>query len=365
VAHAQSPTSLDYPGSTTTEPTGINNSGQIVGNYYNGAYHGFLYKGGAFSTFDAPGYVAGTTIMDVRGISDSGQIVGTLFNPSVSPNGTGFLYSGGTFTSITFPGAGFTYPLGISSNGAYLVGVYGGAHNHGFLYTGGVFTTIDYPGATDTVPYGINNNGTIVGTYDDGAGNVHSFLDNGGVLTSLNAPGCTSTFARGINDSGIIVGNCVNGTTGSHGFLYNGGVSTALNFSNAGFEGINDNGAIVGQYGTGHGFLYAGGVQGYINPKYMIVDVTYAPPGSQSSVTYTNSLLVGNSTTIKSSFTDQTSLSVSVSVVGKIPGFADGKLTGSFTDAYGQTSSSSNMVTINKTTQVSDKPRGRRIHSPA
>ena len=31
------------------------------------------------------------------------------------------------------------------------------------------------------------------------------------------------------------------------------------------------------------------GVQGYINPKYVVVGVTYAPPGHSSYVTYTNS----------------------------------------------------------------------------
>jgi hypothetical protein len=99
-------------------------------------------------------------------------------------------------------------------------------------------------------------------------------------------------------------------------------------------------------------------VQGYINPKFIIVGVTYAPPGAQSSVTYTNSLLVGNTTTINSSFTDSTSVSVSVTASGSIPGFAKGDATGTSTTTYGQTSSSSNTVTINKTTQVSDKTQG-------
>lgn len=99
-------------------------------------------------------------------------------------------------------------------------------------------------------------------------------------------------------------------------------------------------------------------VQGYINPKYMIVGLTYAPPGSQSSATYTNSVSVGNTTTINSSFTNQTSVSVSVTAQGKIPAFADGKATGTYTNTYGQTSSTSNTVTVTKTTQVSDKTSG-------
>lgn len=364
VAHSQSLTDITYPGATSTNATGINNSGQIVGNYNIGSnYQGFLYTGGAFSTIDFPGDTPGYTIDYFGGISDSGQIVGWYSNVGGTFT-TGFRYQGGAFSSIIFPGSSDTEPLGISSNGTYIVGAFRMSGNlRGFLYTGGVFTTIDYPSATNTVPTGINNNGTIVGWYIDAAGSGHSFLDDGGVFTTFTVPGFNTT-AYGINDGGIIVGNAGNAATGSHGFLGTDGAFTTFNAINGMglVNGINDNGAIVGQYvdaaHNGHGFLYSTGVQGYINPKYMIVGVTYAPPGSQSSVTYTDSALVGNSTTIKSSFTDQTSLSASVTVSGQIPGFAQGKVTGTYTNAYGQQSNSSNQVIINKTTQVSDKTQG-------
>ena len=98
-------------------------------------------------------------------------------------------------------------------------------------------------------------------------------------------------------------------------------------------------------------------VPGFLHPKYMIVGVTYAPPGAQSAVTYTNSTLVGSSVTINKSFTDNTSLSVQVSA--GISAFGNGGgITGTFTTSYSQKSSSSSSISINKTTQVADKTSG-------
>lgn len=51
---------------------------------------------------------------------------------------------------------------------------------------------------------------------------------------------------------------------------------------------------------------------GYINPKYAIVGVTYAPPGSASSVTYDTSLLMGSTITIAKTFTNQNGVSTGV-----------------------------------------------------
>src|SRR4051794_37111711 len=43
---------------------------------------------------------------------------------------------------------------------------------------------------------------------------------------------------------------------------------------------------------------------GLINPKYIIVGVTYAPPGPQSNVSYADSTMVGTTTNLSSSYTD-------------------------------------------------------------
>jgi hypothetical protein len=54
-------------------------------------------------------------------------------------------------------------------------------------------------------------------------------------------------------------------------------------------------------------------VSGFVNPKYVILGVTYAPPGNQSYVQYAGSTLVGTSTSLNGSFATDVGLKVAVS----------------------------------------------------
>ena len=45
-------------------------------------------------------------------------------------------------------------------------------------------------------------------------------------------------------------------------------------------------------------------ITAHVNPKYVVVGITYAPPGPQSNVTYTNNSTSGNTTTIGSGYTE-------------------------------------------------------------
>ena len=51
---------------------------------------------------------------------------------------------------------------------------------------------------------------------------------------------------------------------------------------------------------------------GFVNPKYVIIGVMYAPPGAQSSVTYGNNTVTGNSISAASYFADQVNYSVAL-----------------------------------------------------
>ncbi|MBV9937429.1 MAG: VPLPA-CTERM sorting domain-containing protein [Acidobacteriaceae bacterium] len=75
-------TKIAFPGASSTTPTGINNLGEIVGEYVDStsSQHGFVYLNGAFNTFDLPGSLATMPL----GINDSGEIVGT-FTPTPIP----------------------------------------------------------------------------------------------------------------------------------------------------------------------------------------------------------------------------------------------------------------------------------------
>jgi hypothetical protein len=88
-------TTLDVPGGTNTEASGINNAGQIVGSSSAG---GFLLSGGRYSPLS----------FSPSGINDSNQILGG-----------NTLYSGGSYTTLTVPirGATNTITYGINNSG--------------------------------------------------------------------------------------------------------------------------------------------------------------------------------------------------------------------------------------------------------
>ena len=74
-AHASTFSSIDVPGAFATAAHGINDRGQIVGEYVTitgGPNHGFVLDHGTFTTIDAPG----STLTRASGINNRGEIVG-------------------------------------------------------------------------------------------------------------------------------------------------------------------------------------------------------------------------------------------------------------------------------------------------
>jgi probable HAF family extracellular repeat protein len=228
------------------------------------------------------------------GINSSGEIVGNVIG---NHGGYGFLYRDGVFTTIKVPGASYTLPTGINARGE-IVGTFSDNNgSHGFLYSGGIFTTLDVPGAGNpnfsgaTRANGINARGEIVGDFDVCTNMgclTHGYvLHKDGTLTIFDFPGAYSTQAFGINAAGDIVGSMgLPGVGGSSGYFYSGGTFTAINDPNAvppsiGASivttptGINDAGQIVGFFtdiGSFRGFLYDRGTFTTLSP----------PPGTDN-----------------------------------------------------------------------------------
>ncbi|MGC9292494.1 MAG: hypothetical protein ACP5EP_07180 [Acidobacteriaceae bacterium] len=88
-------------------------------------------------------------------------------------------------------------------------------------------------------------------------------------------------------------------------------------------------------------------VTGYINPKYVVVGVTYAPPGPSPNtfVNYMNSTFVGTTTSFLSSFKSSNTLSISLSYSTGIPGVFGGKITATNSNTNSQTTTNSSSVT--------------------
>ena len=100
-------------------------------------------------------------------------------------------------------------------------------------------------------------------------------------------------------------------------------------------------------------------VQGYINPSYRIVGVVYAPPGSASYVQYTNTTMMGTSTSTQGSFATNESSSIQVCETlsgASIPLIKDNaKLCESYSNSFTQQTSNSSSIAINQTTTFVNK----------
>lgn len=168
-------TTLDAPGACKdwlggTFASGINDSGQVVGSFldsYCNYAHGFLYSGGTYKQLDFPG--ASDTMP--TGINDSGQVVGfydVVQGLDIGPP-HGFLYANGNYRALAVPG-GVSMPLGINNLGS-VIGVFNVnpadpySVDHCFVETNGTFSQIDVAGAAGTICYGMNNGGQVVGEY--------------------------------------------------------------------------------------------------------------------------------------------------------------------------------------------------------
>ena len=215
-------TTIDVPGSMVTNVTGINNTGEMVGYYYdsgNGSTAtGFLLSGGNFTYFNYPGADATTG----TGINDSSLISGTAYFDQNTVY-IGFTYNAGTFTKIAVPHQEFTVLDGINNLG-YLAGSYRtGAINNPFVIVGAKFHDVTPPlgGWITAVANGVNNLGEVVGNLVRGLAQGNGFAYIQGKFHAISVPGLVegATVAWGVNDTGIVVGSyCCSGSSFDQGF---------------------------------------------------------------------------------------------------------------------------------------------------
>ena len=110
---------------------------------------------------------------------------------------------------------------------------------------------------------------------------------------------------------------------------------------------------------TGVAELYGdAGVTGIIHPKYIVVGVTYAPPGPQSYVSYTNSTTIGTNSTITNSFSSAESLSITIGSSAGVSGWVSGSVTGNSTTSFTQMQSNSDSVTLSTQGSLNFKTAG-------
>jgi len=180
---------INYPDSDGTVVLGINDLGQVVGQYWGFAFgeglqrfHGFVFDDGVYTTLDAPFDEAMFTTLSA--INNAGQIIGTYLHhrPGSSDindydSEVAFLYENGNFSLLEFPdtrprflccGAA-TFPMDINNLGQVIGATYDGEGNRQFFLFDGeeYFTITGLPeNVTDSASsWGINDKSEIAGTY--------------------------------------------------------------------------------------------------------------------------------------------------------------------------------------------------------
>ncbi|WP_157578401.1 hypothetical protein [Rudaea cellulosilytica] len=256
------PISFYFPndvGMTESHLTGANNHKQVSGYFVQyGELVSFVLGNvdplaGVPATLDMIVSVPGASVTVARRVNDAGQVAGLYFDPIGIEHG--FLFSGGQYASIDYPGALGTEVLGINDqNVPTLVGDYVDASGavHGFTLKAGVFTTIDVPGAVGTAIWDVNDTNQVAGRFGNGS-QVRSFSGNPGRLSILDYLGnpAFTTAASSINAAGIVAGNEVDAAGFGSGFLFGAGNFMAAHLDEA--NGINEADSIVGSLFVGGG----------------------------------------------------------------------------------------------------------------
>lgn len=160
---------INFPGAASTEAHGINNFGEIVGFFNIGVancqfgstlcrFHGFKLKNKVFTRIDIPG----ATDTRVLGLNDAGDVVGDYRTSDNNIHGF-LLHHTGALQKINQPGSNFTSASGVTNSLTVV-----GTGITGFRWKNGVFTKVDITnhavgGESETIN-GISNLGVIVGS---------------------------------------------------------------------------------------------------------------------------------------------------------------------------------------------------------
>lgn len=212
-------TSVEIPNTRRTFPSAISNSGAIVGGYsdLNRVIHGFILDHGTVTTVDFPGAIL-TTIID---INDRGDVVGAFENPDFGIHG--FILDRNGLRAIDNPAETLTSTQAAGISNGKLVGGFfldADVNFHGFTFSDGVFTSVDIPGAISTVLESLNDHGDIVGlvTFSDGI--QHGYVQRDNRIVTVDFPGAVgSTFPLQMNDPGTVVGAFFDAQGVEHSFL--------------------------------------------------------------------------------------------------------------------------------------------------
>jgi len=214
--------SMQYIGFVGPVPTGINNSGTVVGNYFvNASPSAFIYNNGVVQDLET---LPGGGITRAGSINNAGQIVGQ------SGLGHASVYDNGVIHDLGTLGGPYSSGSAINTLGDVAGSSWTSPSNsivHAFLYTqsSGMIDISQSLGNIETIVYGVNDSDQVVGFINGNSGN-RAFLYSGGVPYNLNnlidpSSGALLVRAVGINDAGQIIaeGATAQDPNGTYAFL--------------------------------------------------------------------------------------------------------------------------------------------------
>lgn len=262
LGHSYSYQTLDFPGATQTIIWGLNDFGEMAGQYTmpGSVAHAMAYRHGKFQAL-AP-EMLGTNFSAAGGPTDEGTTFGGYAD--VSGVQHGFTIHKGKFETVDFAGHVNSNVDAVDGCDTIL-GVYWDADGifHGMLSRNGNQTPIDVDGARDTYPLGLNSKGDSVGYWDADGVVTHGYVRRAdGRIATLDVPDAARTAAFAINDRGQVAGYFMDTSGRLHGF-----VKTGQQFQHLDVPGavativtaLNNWGSVAGEYfdasGVRHGFL--------------------------------------------------------------------------------------------------------------
>jgi hypothetical protein len=230
----------NFPGSTQTQVTGLNDNGITVGFWSNqnkasmvNDNFGFYEVGGQFHTVNFPTTNNASPQVDqLLGVNDHDVAVG--FYGNAQGNNRGYTYNINThaFTRVLVPGApsgkaGPSLTAAAINNHGDVAGFYAKSSSLTdafLLYSNSKFVTLAVPGASMTQAFGLNDHDEVVGAYTTGSGSsavTHGFTWRPGHgFTTVDDPhGMGTTLINGVNNAGDLVGFYTDSAGHTDGFL--------------------------------------------------------------------------------------------------------------------------------------------------